>query len=372
MNVPAFVSMLGVEFVRAGGLLKILCPFHPDTHPSLVVYPEERGFCCYACGETGSWAHLYKTIKHCDYPTAYAALGHVGEYAPAKEYHPPFEFVGRPEYSEAIAERYSQCQPLPPVARDFLQEKGIFKEALELGWKWDEQLFKQSSPGALVIPYKEDGRVVGVRLRRCVMGKFEKPIGLRGCHARPYYLLRDTDDVYFVEGETDALSLYAMGCSVMATPGAFQKKCLNTMAKYADFKGYKRVVLCGDNDSAGQKMNELALTAIQGLTNLSTSVLTVKENDINDAFRAGTLTLDDPLAGAIPLTGWEGVYAVALFSPAEETWKLVADKLDDEATTAAPLYTESLSELQSAWNGLSPADKYRFFYLKETMKLLAH
>lgn len=371
MNEMAFISLLGVEYKRVGGLLKIVCPFHDDEHPSLVVYPEERGFCCYACGETGTWAHLYKTIKGCEYAEAYKALGHSGEYTPAKEYHPPFEFVGSPEYAKEIATRYEACQPLPPVAKEFLKRKKILEQAEELRWRWDDHLFKQSSPGAIVIPYREDGQVVAVRLRRCVMGKFEKPIGLRGCHARPFYLLRDTDTVYFCEGETDALSLYAMGCSVMATPGAFQRKCLNTMVKFAEYQGYLKIIACGDADPAGKKMNELVTTAAHALTIIPVSYLTTKENDINDAYVAGTLTLEpDPLAGAIPLDGWEAVFAKSLFSDKEEIFSYVDEQLDKETDlTAANLYTDSLSDLQSAWQSLTTAERYKFFYLKETMKL---
>lgn len=30
-----------------------LCPLHPDKHPSLVVYPDDRRFYCFGCGARG-------------------------------------------------------------------------------------------------------------------------------------------------------------------------------------------------------------------------------------------------------------------------------------------------------------------------------
>lgn len=33
---------------------KIVCPFHNDTHPSLHIYPDNRGWYCFVCGKGGS------------------------------------------------------------------------------------------------------------------------------------------------------------------------------------------------------------------------------------------------------------------------------------------------------------------------------
>lgn len=30
-----------------------LCPFHNDSHPSMLLYPDERGFYCFSCGSGG-------------------------------------------------------------------------------------------------------------------------------------------------------------------------------------------------------------------------------------------------------------------------------------------------------------------------------
>ena len=38
----------------------IKCVFHKDTHPSLVIYPGDGGYCCFSCGKAGS-----NTIDFC-------------------------------------------------------------------------------------------------------------------------------------------------------------------------------------------------------------------------------------------------------------------------------------------------------------------
>jgi DNA primase len=43
----------GVQLHQSGSHLTGRCPFHPDEHPSLVVYPETRSFYCFGCGATG-------------------------------------------------------------------------------------------------------------------------------------------------------------------------------------------------------------------------------------------------------------------------------------------------------------------------------
>lgn len=83
---------------------------------------------------------------------------------------------------------------------------------------------------------------------------------------------------------------------------------------------------------------------------------------------------ENPLTGATPLTGWEGVWAVAQFSTPEEIYQLVTDTLaalpltDEESTFVAELYTTDLSEMQKAWSRY-PHLQAKFVYLKDTLKL---
>ena len=396
MDIESFISLLGVDWKKEGALYKICCPFHHDAHPSLVVYPQDRGYCCYPCSRTGTWQELYKEIKGCDWKEAYDVLGVDGDYK--AESHPSpirFDFVDpeNPAFVKEIQKRYEQCLPLDsPEAKpavEFLKKKHLLEQAEELGWKWDTGNFVQSKPrGALVIPYREDGKIVSCRLRTLEAdGSISKPKSLKGTHARPFVLTRpDVDTLYICEGETDALSLYASGCSVVAVPGAGQKKCINTAVLYCELTGASTIVSCGDNDGPGQMMNELAQAASHALTTAHFMTLPPEAlgglNDINDAYVAGKLKLDDVtiesiIPGATPLTGWEAIYAQAQFSTKEELYALVsdecakwADKYPEDCKFLCAMYADSMDELKKAWVTGTVEQQLRYELLKDTMKIL--
>lgn len=396
MDEESFISLLGVDWKKEGSLYKICCPFHHDTHPSLVVYPQDRGYCCYPCSRTGTWQELYKEVKGCDWKEAYEVLGIDGDYKAESRPSPiRFDFVDseNPAFVEAINERYEQClsidSPEAKPAVEFLKKKHLFEQAKELGWKWDTGNFVQSKPrGALVIPYREDGKIVSCRLRTLETdGSISKPKSLKGTHARPFVLTRpDVDTLYICEGETDALSLYASGCSVVAVPGAGQKKCINTAVLYCELTGARTIVSCGDNDGPGQMMNELAQAASHALTTAHFMTLSPEAlgglNDINDAYVAGKLNLDNvaiesTIPGATPLTGWEAIYAQAQFSTKEELYALVstecakwADKYPEDCKFLCAMYADSMDELKKAWATGTIEQQLRYELLKDTMKML--
>ena len=397
MDEESFISLLGVDWKKEGGLYKICCPFHNDTHPSLVVYPQDRGYCCYPCARTGSWQELYKEIKGCDWQGAYDVLQIEGDYKAEKKPTIRFEFVDKEDdkFAGAIRERYEQCLSLDSdeaePARKFLERKHLLNEAKELGWRWDTGVFVQSKPrGALVIPYREEGEVISCRLRTLESdGSISKPKTLKGTHARPFVLTREGNDtLYICEGETDALSLYASGCSVVAVPGAGQKKCINTAVLYAELLDVKNIVACGDNDGPGRMMNELAQKAVRALTNCKFDTLKPEElgglNDINDAYVAGKLNLSNVdlrsiFAGATEVTGWEALYAKALFSTKEEIYTMVSEMCSQECTDDLPedeldfvssLYADTMDELKAAWVKGKVEYQLKYQYLKETMKIV--
>lgn len=396
MDEESFISLLGVDWKKEGGLYKICCPFHNDTHPSLVVYPQDRGYCCYPCSRTGSWQELYKEIKGCDWQEAYDVLQIEGDYKAEKKPTIRFEFVDSEDekFSTAIRERYDKCldlmAPEATPAVEFLTRKHLLEQAKEQGWRWDTGNFVQSKPrGALVIPYREEGNIVSCRLRTLEEdGSISKPKSLKGTHARPYVLTRPgTDTLYICEGETDALSLYASGCSVVAVPGAGQKKCINTAVLYADLTDAKTIVACGDNDGPGRMMNELAEKAAKALTVCKFQTLTPEDlgglNDINDAYVAGKLNLGavdlrSIFAGATEVTGWEAIYAKAIFSDQNEIWEMVSaecerictdDMPEEEMDFISSIYTENMDEMREAWMKGKIEYQLKYQYLKETLKL---
>lgn len=252
------VDLLKAEYKKFGNLLKIVCPFHDDTNPSLIIYPEiSRGFWCPSCGTAGTYEYLYKELKGCDWTSAYNAMGTASE-TKAREWRPEFEFCSPPEFVQEIQKRWDQCTPLPEVAQEFLDRKGILDAALEEDWRWfDKGVFPQVPMGGIAIPYREEGDLVYIRLRPYDGTNFLKPISLKGVESRPYILLTpERTRVWIVEGESDALSLWSMGKSVIATPGCMVKKVLNTAIRLANYLDFSEIMVAGDSDGPGMKMNQ--------------------------------------------------------------------------------------------------------------------
>ena len=398
MVVDTFVSKLGYtmgsDAKRDGQEILIVCPFHNDHKPSLRVYGgrSHEGYHCFACGANGTWPHLYKEVRNCGWKEAYEELGMEfrPEDAPKKE-HIAFETVGRPVYPELFQRAYDGCVSLPEPARAFLDKKKILDTALELGWRWSEKR------KAIVIPYFENGKVVTCRFRDYIkkedgnMGfdkpKSSPPINGQSIPSRPLYLLREGDEtVYWVEGESDALTIYQQGLSVMCTPGCKMKKCLNTMALVAEQSGFKKVICCGDNDAAGQQMNDLSRIAVSALTSMDFEVLPQETfcgmNDLNDVLVAGKLKLEaNPIEkiipGATPLSGWEELKAKVIFSSKDESYSMVSDAFakasdenPDDMDFLVGLYADNMEELKKAWVKGTYEQQVKYETLKDIMKII--
>lgn len=60
---------------RAGSNYKILCPFHDDHHPSLMLHVGKQFFKCHACGMGGDVIGLVMGIEKCSFAEAVKKLG---------------------------------------------------------------------------------------------------------------------------------------------------------------------------------------------------------------------------------------------------------------------------------------------------------
>lgn len=56
-------QQLGIRTMGGGSLRLCRCPFHPDTNASLTLYPGERGYYCFGCGEGGDAVRLWARVK---------------------------------------------------------------------------------------------------------------------------------------------------------------------------------------------------------------------------------------------------------------------------------------------------------------------
>lgn len=309
-----FARYLGVDYVKRYGNILICCPFHNDTHPSLVIYPEiDRGTCCFVCGKTWSWAWLAHEIKGISYPEALKDLGQEEKLTGTGKQMARVEetsFCDEREkfYVEAYNAKFNKCSvDYPQKMIDWLEYKKLTKVAKELDWRWhDGTIFRGWGEG-IVIPHRRpwSGENIDyVRIREWNGEGFDKPKGSFKMTIEPYFSAFRPNSVQFlVEGESDSASIYANGGSAVGIPGATSKKAINTvLATLNDLPFVKSVVVCGDNDEAGQTMNKLVMEAARKIApRLHISVfkprLDKKGSDINDHHTKGLLRLPVQFTG---------------------------------------------------------------------------
>lgn len=314
-----FCRYLGVDYETTGGLTRIVCPFHDDHHPSMVVYPEmKRGAYCFSCAENVSWAWLAAQVKGIPYAQARTELGLpvtpqskaerlVRPPAPRNFCPPP-----SPEQTAFFNKRFALCSddyPEPMVR--WLESKKLLEPAREIGWKYYPKCaVTHSKPvfgrcdGKVVIPYHFGSDVAYTRSReltgpisdgRCTI---TKPKGPMNVGIQPYFdTFRPNDVVYVCEGECDSLSIWAHGGSAIGIPGACAKKAINTVVAFLKDTPYiKEVVVCGDKDTAGEKMVRLVqqTCVLMGLRALVRPFQVKSEGDgadVNDDHKNGLLKL---------------------------------------------------------------------------------
>lgn len=194
-----------------------LCPFHADKHPTNFSV-SAKGFKCFVCGESGGLRKLAEKL-------------------------------------EIEIPRAEIAKPLPATLEDYAQYKRLPVEFLkELGLKTAKQGGKQ----CLRIPYyDESGRELTYRIRWTIGGDKARrfswkskskvyPYGLWRVHA----CARDRGDrkqLFLVEGESDAQSLWFYGIDALGIPGATNWK--------KDFKQYLegyQVYIWQESDEGGQ------------------------------------------------------------------------------------------------------------------------
>jgi len=84
ISLASVVEIAGVQLKNAGGKrLKGICPFHPDTDPSFIVYPDNR-WRCFGCGLYGDVVDFVQEMYQCDFKGALKVLGISQDEAPEK------------------------------------------------------------------------------------------------------------------------------------------------------------------------------------------------------------------------------------------------------------------------------------------------
>ena len=248
----------GVGRPDSKGRVPALCPFHPDTNPSLRVWPKGSARCFGACNE--HWRPLEFAKKLAEHLRIAPPPDPEGSVAVAYDYRDQtgrlvFQVVRR----TGPAKKFVQRQP-DPSSND--------------GWRWD----------------------------------------LRGVERLPYRLPQllaapQNGTVYVVEGEKDADRLAVLGVVTTTNSGGAAK----WKPSYSQYLRGHPVVILPDNDDAGEKhahqiaaslhdiASEIRIVRLPGLGN---------HGDVSDWFNAGgtleelqRLTTEvEPISGQDPRT----------------------------------------------------------------------
>lgn len=59
----AVADYLGLNPVKRGKHHWVVCPFHKEKTPSMVIYPGMRGYFCFGCGKSGDTVDLYAHVR---------------------------------------------------------------------------------------------------------------------------------------------------------------------------------------------------------------------------------------------------------------------------------------------------------------------
>lgn len=302
-----FARYLGVDYEKRYGYIRICCPDHNDTHPSLLIYPEiDRGAYCFVCHKRYNWAWLAHIIKGISYKEALKDLGQehlAGAGKPMERIEETtFCDVREKFYVDAYNEKFARCSTeYPQKMIGWLEKKKLTKAAKELDWRWHNGTIFKGWREGIVIPHRKlwtGDDIDYVRIREWNGEGFDKPKGSFSMTIEPYFSTFRPNSVQFlVEGESDAASIYAHGGSAVGLPGATAKKAINTvLATFNDLDFVKSVIVCGDDDEAGEEMNKLVMEAGRKIAPRLVirpfkHRLNEKGSDINDEHVKGLLRL---------------------------------------------------------------------------------
>lgn len=304
-----------VVLKRAGKDYKGLCPFHGEKTPSFFVNPEKGIFKCFGCGEGGDVFAFVQKIKRLDFLDTVRELANRTGVQLIETAADQGEYDRRSQlmllYQQAT-EYYAKLLADPregSLARDYLERRGIDQETIErfrLGYApnvWDGLLrylteANKVSPETLVeagllrrkpdtnnfydlfrhrliIPIQdEQGRVIAFGGRTMgddqvkYLNSPESPIYTKGEHlfALPQAKesIRAKDGVIVVEGYFDAITAHRHGfANTVATLGtALTERQGKLLVRFTD---RRRVYLCFDSDSAGEKAVDRGMETLRNI-----------------------------------------------------------------------------------------------------------
>ncbi len=267
---------LGIDVPVGVDEVSILCPFHDDNSESCSINLDKGVWICFAgCGQ-GSLKSFIQEYKDWDFKQ-------VNQYLVSyKDTHSKRLFIEPPIVEEG---------PLPEVNVPFklgmvpkwIFDRGFDKQSMK---KW---LCGISPANGLIIPVKDiNFRTVGwITRQEKQIPKYLYSKGLKKSHilfGQPY--IRDCEYVCVTEGPLDAMWLNQLGFPAVALLGMSmsekQKDLILTLPT-------KEIILCLDNDEAGQRGKKRAFELLDNKIKVSHIDIPEEYKDVQDIKSYGIL-----------------------------------------------------------------------------------
>ncbi len=309
-DIEQIISMY-VPLKRRGKNLVGLCPFHNEKTPSFTVYPDSQSFYCFGCGAGGEVISFIRKAENLDFSEAVRFLcDRAGMVMPSEGYDNSMAEKRKRTYeiNREAARFFNSClfSEDGKEGLEYFKARGMKKSTITrfgLGFapnKWDALLKHMREKGYsweelyeanLANKSEKDGRV---RFYDAFRNRVMVPIiDVRGNvvafggrvldDSKPKYINSSDTLVYkkslgvfglnfaknsgeksliLVEGYMDAITLHQTGfTNVIACLGtAFTGEMAHLLSRYAD-----EILLCYDNDEAGQKATSRALGVLNSI-----------------------------------------------------------------------------------------------------------
>jgi DNA primase len=280
-----------VEYQR-----KIHCPFHADSTPSFVVYPDGKWH-CFGCSKHGDLFDFLCLVWECDLKEAVDRLAD-GGMAAKVEWTPPkrkprqaFRPTLDPEFPLKLQDRMG--------AREFQYWKDraiTLREliAFKVGWNGRQYSFPHYYRGVLTaIKYRRDDDLFPE------IDKYRHAKGSRT--AAPYnvdmVLTGIPDRVLIVEAEKCAMYAFRHGLIAVAAPANTWREDWNHLLAYVP-----DVIIVADNDE--NEVGMVSANAIKATLRRSRIVVPPVGNDFSDYSLWLHETLGDRRAETEQIAGW--------------------------------------------------------------------
>lgn len=240
---------------------KMRCPYHNDTIPSLVIYPDHVH--CFGCGITKDSLSFIQDMEGVSFGQAIYILKKII----GKQYQESLNKINKSYEAkspmsledEELIQKYKTDLQNSLTALDYLRNRGIHQKGLlatlKIGW----------TGRAISIPYYMNNKLWNVKYRIHPDYRMDNEPKYMG-HSRPYpclwphdYIMKTKEKrkvLCLTEGELDTLLLLQYGIPSVSLPSGASS--VSSLLKYRSLLSkWDKVWVIFDQDKAGEKAREV-------------------------------------------------------------------------------------------------------------------